>query len=81
MRLVNIAFAVLIMTSLMIVIIEYLFPLEYKQIPLTYSIFLFPLEYKQILTLDIFDLCIVVLLVLDFYARLLKTTEKKHISY
>lgn len=60
-RLVNIAFAVSIMTSLLIVLIVYLFPLE----------------YKQILALDIFDLCIVVLLVLDYYARLSKTTEKK----
>jgi voltage-gated potassium channel len=61
MRLVNIAFAVLIVTSLMIVLIEYFFPLE----------------YKQILILDMFDLCIVALLILDFYAKLSKTTEKK----
>jgi hypothetical protein len=44
MRLVNIAFAVLIVTSLMIILIEYFFPLE----------------YQQILILDMCDLCIVV---------------------
>jgi hypothetical protein len=44
MRLVNIAFGVLIVTSLMIVLIEYFFPLD----------------YQQILILDMFDLCIVV---------------------
>jgi hypothetical protein len=61
MRPVNITFAVLIVTSLMIVLIEYFFPIE----------------YKQTLILDMFDLCIVALLILDVYAKLSKTAEKK----
>jgi voltage-gated potassium channel len=61
-RLVNIAFAVSIVTSLLIVLIVYFIPLV----------------YKQILVLDIFDLCVVVFLVLDYCARLSKTTKKTH---
>jgi voltage-gated potassium channel len=60
-KIINLAFAVSIVASLLIVFVEYLFPLDF--------------EHKLIL--DTFDLVIVILLGLDFYARFSRTSEKK----
>jgi voltage-gated potassium channel len=60
-KIMSLAFAVSIVASLLIVFVE----------------FLFPLDFKQRLILDTFDLVIVILLGLDFYARFSKTSEKK----
>jgi voltage-gated potassium channel len=60
-KIINLAFAVSIVASLLIVFVEYLFPLG----------------FEQRLILDTFDLIIVILLGLDFYARLSRTSEKK----
>jgi voltage-gated potassium channel len=60
-KIINLAFAVSIVASLLIVFVEYLFPLG----------------FEQRLILDTFDLVIVILLGLDFYARLSRTSEKK----
>ena len=60
-RIFNLAFAVTIVASLLIVFVEYLFPLD----------------FEQRLILDTFDLIIVIFLGLDFYARLSRTSEKK----
>jgi voltage-gated potassium channel len=60
-KLINLAFAVSIVASLLIVFAEYLFPLD----------------FEQRLILDTFDLVIVILLGLDFYARFSRTSEKK----
>jgi voltage-gated potassium channel len=60
-KLINLAFAVSIVASLLIVFVEYLFPLD----------------FEQRLILDTFDLVIVILLGLDFYARFSRTSEKK----
>jgi voltage-gated potassium channel len=57
----NLAFAVSIVASLLIVFVEYLFPLD----------------FEQKLILDAFDLVIVVLLAFDFYVRFSRTSEKK----
>jgi voltage-gated potassium channel len=57
----NLAFAVSIVASLLIVFVEYLFPLD----------------FEQRLILDTFDLVIVILFALDFYARFSRTSEKK----
>jgi voltage-gated potassium channel len=57
----NLAFAVSIVASLLIVFVEYLFPLD----------------FEQRLILDTFDLFIVILFALDFYARFSRTSEKK----
>ena len=60
-KIINLAFAVSIVASLLIVFVEYLFPLD----------------FEQRLILDTFDLVIVILLGLDFYARFSRTSEKK----
>lgn len=60
-KLFNLAFAVSIVTSLLVVFVAYVFPLE----------------IEQRLIFDIFDLGIVVLLALDYYTRLSRTTEKR----
>jgi voltage-gated potassium channel len=60
-KIINLAFAVSIVASLLIVFVEYLFPFDF--------------EHKLIL--DTFDLVIVILFALDFYARFSRTSEKK----